>query len=91
MINDLSCKGFRFRRSGKVFASRENFASEFRNAAFGIRNPAKFKNLESKFKQRLESSTWNLESRIQDCIRFSCKGRIAWHIQSTVKEMFIKK
>ena len=84
MINDLSCKGSGFRRSGKVFASRENFASESRNAAFGIRNPTKFENLESKFKQRLES-------RVQDCIGFSCKGRIVWHIQSTVKEMFIKK
>ena len=62
MINDLSCKGSGFRRSGKVFASRENFASESRNAAFGIRNPTKFENLESKFKQRLESSTWNPES-----------------------------
>ena len=39
----------------------------------------------------LESGIHGLESRVQDCIRVSCKGRIAWHIQSTVKEMFIKK
>ena len=45
MINDLSRKESGSRRSGKVFASRENFANEFRNAAFGIRNPAKFKKI----------------------------------------------